>query len=325
MSTSLATMSNVTQGSLIDKRGYKWIAREIEKLDPQRDYTLIWALSTTYYVDDFFMNYLYTTGIQYFTQPPAGSFIMGVYTKKALEHRDQRVHDTLCRFWQWFSLGPDHVEVQRAQEIVNSIHLALAKRNPGVFPSRDFIYTCCWIAADMHRLRLRLGLSGYTENQKIAAHLFWQKLCSQFRSEEGPVVGFPSSFDDMLQLLSNYEAEPWQKVESGKALSDALIEQFCGRWFPPGLRWVGKQLLLANQPKFLRDLMAMGDPNPVLAPVMRGIFKSIILLKERVLPDPKRSTPERARDARLRPGQHVDPPLAKISACPFHPQQPPQS
>ena len=68
-----------------------------QTLDPERDYTTIWALSATYYVDDFFMNYLYTTGIQYFTQPPAGSFIMGQYTKKAVDHMQQRTHDTLCR------------------------------------------------------------------------------------------------------------------------------------------------------------------------------------------------------------------------------------
>lgn len=320
MNTIVATMSDVTQGANVDKSGYKWIAREIEKLDPERDYTTIWALSATYYVDDFFMNYLYTTGIQYFTQPPAGSFIMGQYTKKAVDHMQQRTHDTLCRFWQWFSLGPDHPDVKRSMEVVNSIHMALAKKNPGVFPSRDFTYTCCWIAADIHRLRLRLGLAGYTEKQKVAAHRFWQRLCVQFRSEEGQVADFPDSFDGILRLLAEYEAEPWEKVASGKLLSDALMKQFCERWFPPGLRWVGRQLLLSNQPKFLRDLMAMGDPNPLLAPVMRGIFKAVFILKEKVLPDPKLSTPERARLKRNRPGQHVDPPMAKISACPFHPQ-----
>jgi hypothetical protein len=32
---------------------YKWIADEIERLDPEVDYERIWKLSTTYWVDDF--------------------------------------------------------------------------------------------------------------------------------------------------------------------------------------------------------------------------------------------------------------------------------
>jgi len=34
------------------RRRYKWIAKEIERLDPERDYERIIALSATYYQTD---------------------------------------------------------------------------------------------------------------------------------------------------------------------------------------------------------------------------------------------------------------------------------
>jgi hypothetical protein len=300
-----------------DKRGYKWIAREIEKLDPVTDYEQIWALSTTYYVDDFFMNILYTTGIQNFTQPPAGSIVMGLTTRKAVTSPQKRADDTLSRFWQWFEFGPSHPDVQRSLEFVNQIHMALAKKSPGTFPSRDFIYTCCWIGADMHRLRTGLGVPGYTDKQKVAAHRYWQALCSQFRSEDGQVLAFPDSFEGMLTMLETYEAEPWEKVESGRLLSEAITQQFADAWCPPGLRWVGRQMILSLQKDHIRALMRMGDPNPVMRVIVRRLFWLIITLKERVLPDPKLSTPEKARARRVRPGQHSEPP--KVASCPFRP------
>jgi hypothetical protein len=302
----------------VDKRGYKWIAREIEALDPYKDYELIWALSTTYYVDDFFMNIVYTTGIQNFTQPPAGSIIMGEFTKKAINQQEKRLNDTLQRFWQWFELGPSHPDVKGSIEKVNQIHMGLAKKMPGTFPARDFIYTCCWTGADIHRLRLSLGLPGFTKNQQIATHLFWRELCGLFMSEEGAVVEFPKDFNDMLQFMEDYENEPWEQVESGKKLAAALTEQFSKSWFPVGMQWFGRQMILSLQKKKTRDLMQMGDPNPVLKKVIRGFFWLVITMKERVLPDPKLSTPEKARAMKVRPAQHIDPPLAKVSGCPFH-------
>jgi hypothetical protein len=49
------------------------------------DYAEIWRLSTNYYIDDFVMNLIYTLGIPAFTQPPEGSIVMGVSTKKAVK------------------------------------------------------------------------------------------------------------------------------------------------------------------------------------------------------------------------------------------------
>ena len=237
-------------------------------------------------------------------------------TRKQVDLPQKRVDDTLLRFWHWFEYGPSDVMVQRSQEVVNQIHMALEKRSPGTFPARDFVYTCCWIGADMHRLRVGLGLPGYTEKQKIAAHHFWRDMCAMFRSMDGYVLEFPQDFEGMIRLLEDYEAMPWEQVETGRVLAEATTKQFADAWFPVGLRWMGRQMILSLQKDRTRELMQMGDPNPIAKAAIRGLFWLIITMKEKVLPDPKLSTPEKARRMAKRPGQHVDPPLA--SKCPFH-------
>lgn len=67
------------------RRNRKWIADEIERLNPEEDYAEIWRLTTNYYVNDFVMNLVYTLGIPSFTQYPEGSAIMAVTTKKAMK------------------------------------------------------------------------------------------------------------------------------------------------------------------------------------------------------------------------------------------------
>ncbi|AVX92668.1 DUF2236 domain-containing protein (plasmid) [Pseudomonas koreensis] len=312
-------MENIMSDSeaAVDRnRGYKWIAKEIERLDPEKDFAEIWRLSTTYYVSDFVMNLVYTLGIPAFTQPPAGSVVMGVTTEKAIKKPQKRADDTLQHFWVWFEYGPDDPRMQASLAHVNRGHAALAKRSPGTFPARDVIYTTAWIGANLHRLRLSVGLPGFTKNQQIASQRYWAAICQQFWSEDGLVTEYPESFEAMLQYIEEYEAQPWEQVESGRMLTEAIIKQFVDAFFPGPLGWIGRQLYLSFQLPSINRLMQSGKPNPVMKWLMsKGLWLGLTL-QERVFPDPKLSTPEKARRKAVRPGQHIDPPTAEIK-CPF--------
>lgn len=304
----------------LDKRGYKWVAREIERLDPYTQYEQIWALTTTYYYGDFILNVLYTLGMPNFTMPPETSFMLTNNTGKVLKSQQKRMTDTNQRFWQWFELGPSHPDVRRSLEIVNQVHMALNKKFPGHYPARDFIYTCIWIGIGLHRLKLSVGAPGFSEKQKIASHLFWKNLCGQFRSQEGQVEDFPDSFEDMVRQAEEYEAQPWGQSESGRKLAEAITQQFAEAWFPRGLRWAGRQFVLTMQAPGTREVMQMPDPNPLMGKLIPKVVWLVFMLKERVLPDSKLSTPEKARAKSVRPITHEQPKMAKISECPFHPK-----
>lgn len=304
----------------LNKRGYRWIPDAIDQLDPYKDYEQIWALTTSYNYGDFILNVLYTLGMPNFTMPPETSFMLTDNTGKVLKNQQQRMIDTNQTFWQWFEYGPSHPDVRRSLEIVNRIHMALNRKFPGHYPAREFVYTCVWIAIGLHRVKLQVGAPGFTEKQKIAAHLFWKDLCSQFRSQEGQVEDFPDSFDGMMRLAEEYEAHPWAQSESGKNLAEAITQQFAECWFPWGFRWAGRQFVLAMQSPSTRNIMQMPDPNWLMAKVIPKVVWLVFTMKDRVLPDAKTTTPERARAKRVRPITHIAPKMAKISECPFHPK-----
>lgn len=304
----------------LNKQGYRWILREIEKLDPYEDYELIWTLSTSYNYGDFILNVLYTLGMPNFTMPPETSFMLTDGTGKVLNNQQKRMTDTNQTFWRWFELGPSHPDVRRSLEMVNLIHMALNKKYPGRYPARDFIYTCVWIGVALHRLKLSLGLPAWTEKQQIACHLYWKNLCGQFRSQEGQVEDFPDSFDDMIRLAEEYEAYPWGQSESGKQLAEAITQQFVDCWFPWGTRWAGRQFVLTMQMPSTRKVMQMPDPNWLMSKLIPKGVKLVFWLKDSVLPDAKLTTPARMRKKHKLPITHQEPKMVKISKCPFHPK-----
>ena len=313
------SFANYMPRAELDKRGYQWVEREIEKLDPHTHYEQIWSLTTIYYYGDFIMNVLYTLGMPAFTMRPKINNMLSVNTGKVLNDQQKRITDTNSRFWQWFELGPSHPDVRRSMEGVNKIHMALNKKFPGNYPASDFIYTCVWIATALHRIKISVGARGFSEKQKIAAHLYWQSLCGQFRSQEGQIEEFPDSWDDMMRLADEFEGHPWKQSESGRQLAEAITQQFNDAWLPRGLHWAGRQFVLSMQTPQTRKVMQMANPNPVMSAVIRKAVWFVFTMKERVLPTSKLSTPEKARAKRVRSPSHEQPPLAKISECPFNP------
>lgn len=278
-------------------KNYKWIAKEIESLDPYVDYERIWKLSTCYYVGDFEMNFLYSTGFPHFILPPWGGETIARQGKgKFILHQDKREKDTADAFWRWFEMGPSSMATQESVERVNRIHMAMEKKMPGNFThNEDFVYTMCWIGADLHRLRERIGLKGYTDNQKIAVHLYWQELSKLMRSANGAITDFPTDFDGMLSYMDNYETTDWEFSPEGAQVCDATIEQFQNRWFPPGFRWIGRKMILALWDEPVHRVHRQPNVSAFTRKFFEFGLRMTFTMQEKVLPDPKLSTPEKKR------------------------------
>lgn len=279
------------------RKGYKWIAKEIERLDPYVDYERIWELSTCYYVGDFEMNFLYSTGFPHFILPPwGGETIARQGTGKFIKQMNKREKDTADAFWKWFENGPSSMATKESVEKVNKIHMAIEKKMPGNFShNEDFVYTMCWIGADLHRLRLRIGLPGYTDNQKIAVHLYWQELSKLMRSANGAITDFPVSFEAMLDYMREYEQTDWEFSPEGAVTCDYTIKQFSERWFPRGFRWVGRKMLLAMWDEPVHRVHRQPEVSFLTRKFFEFGLRMVFTMQERVLPDPKLSTPAKKR------------------------------
>ncbi|MER6936149.1 hypothetical protein ABTX24_17315 [Nocardioides sp. NPDC127514] len=286
------------------QRGYKWISAEIERLDPTVDYEAIWKLSTCYWVNDFMMSFLYTTGFTQFTLPPTGPAAFEA-TNKIFARTDKREQDTSDHLWTWFERGPSSPEMQKSVEIVNKIHEGIWKKNPGLFSDvGDFIFTMCVLGADMHRLRLRVGMSGFTEKQQIAAHRYWYEVSKLFRSEVGPVSQeFPENFEGMLEFMAEFESRDWPQTDTGHRAAMLLIDKFAQNWFPKGFRGVGRSLIMALVSEPSHRVHRIPHTNKLVTKVFELVLLAAFVAKEKVLPDPRISTPERHRLAAAKLGQ----------------------
>ena len=189
------------------------------------------------------------------------------------------------------------------------------------FTNDDFIYTTAWLGTKLHRMRLFMGLQGFSEKQKIAAHHFWEGVMLKMRGPHGYVHSYPKSFEEMEAFVDRFEARGWPQTESGNELAEYVIDQFNEACLPKPLWGVGRQLILTFQAKHIRDLHRMGNPNPIASQLIKLVLKTKIWLEEKVLPDPKVNRAERARFRGDIQNQHREPPMVASSACPFHAAQ----
>lgn len=278
-------------------RGYKWIAAEIERLDPEIDYERIWALSATYWVDEFMMSFLYSVSFPNFMMPAnGGRTVSRGGTGPLITAPNRRQLETVHHFWTWFAHGPSSVHTQSSVAEVNALHQGISRRYPGDFGHNDdFVYTLCFLGAGYHRIRKQAGLPGYTVKQQVAAHRHWRAMAALFWTENGPVTDFPADFAGMVAFLDEWESRHTEWTAEGAACTRAVIDQFAARWFPRPLHGVGRAMLCSFYGEPIRRVHRLNAPSPATVALMRTGLRCYVTAKERVLPDPRRSTPQRHR------------------------------
>ena len=274
---------------------YKWIAKEIDRLDPEVDYERIVALSNIYYANDFVMNLYYTIIFPCDIVPPHVAEAVA-HTKKVAERGQQRADDTFAHFWKWFEYGPNHLTTQRSVAMVNRIHLAVAKQVPGKFShNEDFVYTLCNMACELHRLQLRVGLPGLGEKEKVATARFFAELSNYFEHEGGGVTEFPPDFDAIVKYCEDHEARPWPSTQTGHDVCEDLIAQFAERWFPKPVRRFAHPLVVTLLHDTPRRVHRLKPPSPRTETLIKLAFRTYQNFQQNVFPDPQVSAPERSR------------------------------
>ncbi|KAF0645901.1 hypothetical protein FPSE5266_07788 [Fusarium pseudograminearum] len=215
--------------------GYHWISNAIESLDPEKDYELMWRLMSCYRSSDFMNNFIYVLTFPNFIITTHGAqTVWRSDGGKVVKRGTQRVEDTENYNMTWWHYGPSDKRCRDAVEHINNLHASLARRYPGNFSyNEDFVYVTTFSAILMHRLRLRLGLSGFTEKEKIAAHHFWRDMTPLFIKEDGSSVhGYPDDFEGCLNFCEAYENTPREFDPRMQHIGLAIMNQFAFRADP---------------------------------------------------------------------------------------------
>lgn len=272
------------------KKPYHWIAKEIESLDPNTDYEKIFRLSASYGGNDFINNLVYTLIFPNFVVTEHGA--RAVWREdggKVLGAATARVEQTETYNATWWYYGPSDPRTQKSVEEINKMHTHWAKQYPGDFShNEDYIYTLAFSAIFMHRLRLRLGLSGVSKKVQIASYIFMGEMVKLFYSEGGvPLHGWPESWDGLITYCEEFENRSREGTEQGHLIASTIYDHFAFRWFPPQLHWVGRAIPTSLAlPTTLRAHRI--DPPNHLCRVLVVFFLSwFIWLAEILLPDPQ--------------------------------------
>ncbi|RGP72629.1 trans-anethole oxidase [Fusarium longipes] len=276
----------------ISPKGYHWISEAIQGLDPETDYEIMWRLMACYRSSDFMNNMIYALTFPNFIITTHGcETVWRSDGGKVVKQGAQRVEDTENYNMTWWHYGPSDKRCRDAVDRINKLHASLARQYPGNFSfNEDFVYVTTFSAVLMHRLRLRLGLSGFTEKEKIAAHHFWRDMTPLFIKEDGNYVhGYPDDFEGCLQFCHDYEGETREFDPKMQYIGLAIMNQFAFRYFPPGLRWFGVSIVKALSLPSTLEAMRIEPVNPVLTWFIVFTVGTLMRLAEILLPDPRES------------------------------------
>ncbi len=304
----------------------KWISRELDTLDPHRDYERIWDLSSSYYVSDFLMDYVYAITFPRFLVTTRGArAVLREGHGKIHERPNKRMDDTSRHMLTWWANGPSHPSTRRSVESLNNLHHHYAKQYPGHFSfNEDYIYTLCYEGAMMHRLKISLGMKGFDEKLQTATWEFWSRMAKLFvNGDDGsPLCDFPNDFAGMNEYMDRYEAAQWPTNPWGDQVADVVLRPFAERHFPRALHPVAKVMVTSLYPDWVLRTHGIARPHPLVRWIVRRGFRLGLTFAEKVAPDPEESLHEihQRRKAELgvaRPQTKRE--AAQVSRCPIHP------
>lgn len=279
----------------------KWIDTEIARLSPEEDWAQIYRLMNTYRPNDFMLDLVYAHVFPHFMVPAHGAVPVwrDGTDAKVVNRAGLRADETSWHNMLWWYHGPDHPETRKSVDTVNRIHAHYAELYPGTFSHHDdYVHVWCFSAVTMHRLRLQMGLPGYTDKEKVAAHRFWKELGGLFVVPGGdgpthPVDDFPADFDGIIAWLEEFESRDWPVNETGATTSAAVLDQFLFRYLPRPLRPLVRAVVVSFYADSVLTAYRITPPPRPIRSLLRRACGLAMAMGDRFAPDPTESYVER--------------------------------
>ncbi|BCS27951.1 uncharacterized protein APUU_60999A [Aspergillus puulaauensis] len=270
----------------------KWIKSEMEKLHPEKDYEQIWRLSISYKLDDFIMNLFYAAMFPNIIVPEqAARPVWREDGGKVLHRSTHRAQQTgnFVSLVSWY--GASDPRTRKAVDHINSLHRHWMKRYPGDFSDvNDYIYTLSTFAVLQDRLLVTLGLPGLSEKEKVAAHLFWRDISQLFYTEgRKPLQQFPGDWNEMISYMEKIENSRVPGTKQAHLAAEAFFDQFAFRYFPWGLRWLGRMLPVCLCLPTTLEALDIQPVNSILSWFVKQCLAIWITVLIDWLPDPKKA------------------------------------
>lgn len=259
-------------GSPSAPAGLRWTIggverRRIARLDPVTDHAEIARSSLqTLHGDRRLVLGLFTVAFMKQVAVPAMARILWRRgTGDIVRDTALRNDDTILFFGRFLDLGPDSPEGIAWIERMNEIHAH--------FPIRDddALYTLSTLALDPADIAAELGAAPFTPAELEAHWRFWRAVAQRQRLRD-----IPGSREEMRAWARDYERREFAPSEAGRAVADALADDFSARVLPGPLRPYGREILGVLAPANLREIHGLPRPRPAVRTAVRAVGRAYL-------------------------------------------------
>lgn len=257
--------------------------REIESLDPERDFARISYLSICF---DFPWDVTHALDLALLKGSCVPS-ISGLQagTREFAERTQKRYDDTLLLLAELLESGYDSERGRAAQRRMNRIHRRYA------IADDDYRYILSTSVVEPIRFNARFGWRPYTEAEKRAYFKLWAAIGRRMGIRD-----VPATLAELERYHDEYERERFAFSPSNRANAVAMVRMFSG-WYPAPLR----PAVRAGISGLLEDevLDALGLPRPSAR--ARALVHGALRLRARLVRlGPRRTRPFLHTRRRLR-------------------------
>ncbi|KAA6212607.1 DUF2236 domain-containing protein [Streptomyces albofaciens JCM 4342] len=261
-------------------RRYDWL-REIQRLDPERDFLRIHRITTTYEFPWDVARALELALYRTYAVPAIGRLL--AETAELTDRTQKRYDDTALLLDTVIEHGFDSEDGRTAIRRINQMHRSYDITND------DMRYVLCTFVVTPKRWLDLYGWRRLSEHEKHATAVYYRTL-----GRHMGITGIPQNFQEFERCLDDYEHAHFGWDEGGRRVSDATLGMMAG-WYGP-LAPVVRGASMALLDDTLLDAFRYERPRPAVRAAVRGALrlraKSVRLLPPRRRPHYARQNPE---------------------------------
>jgi len=254
------------------------------QLDPVDDSTQIMRLIVNQMVPRasraLTLNLIYSVGFMHICGQIEGARAVDRHGAGKI-HRDgdRRAEDSISHLiTSWIQSGPRSQSARESMARVKRIHERYARDYS--MSNETFVHTIAFFTLQFDHLFRLVGAKGFTNAERTAQVTHWRLVGERLGVEQQP-----ETWEEMERFVDWYEHSPewFGPTPDSRSCANALIEQFSNRWLPPGLRWVGRPLLLSLHEDHVLEALSQKRPRKPVIWTIRRLVRTTIFLNREVL------------------------------------------
>ncbi|KOT66634.1 peptidase [Streptomyces rimosus subsp. rimosus] len=255
--------------------------KEIQRLDPERDFLRIHRITTTYEFPWDVARALELALYRTYAVPSIGRLL--AETAELTDRTQKRYDDTALLLDTVIEHGFDSEDGRTAIRRINQMHRGYDITND------DMRYVLCTFVVTPKRWLDLYGWRRLSEHEKHATAVYYRTL-----GRHMGITGIPQTYQEFERCLDDYEHAHFGWDEGGRRVSDATLGLMAG-WYGPLAPMVrGASIALLDDS--LLDAFRYERPRPAVRAAVRGALrlraKSVRLLPPRRRPHYARQNPE---------------------------------